>query len=554
MLASTKETWQSSRSFYNLPVIDKLVCVDGAGPSVDIRYGIRKRCFFVSMRLWLLLLVLFSLVACGEDAPGVGPTPTRNTTVTPLVPQESFPRRRPLPCPSLRRRHSPTPTSTPEPPSPVIEVAEQLLTDDGRLLVQRVTTLAPGWLVVYADDEGRTGEILGYASVDTGENEEIVVELDPFQATPILHILLHRDDGRAGAFEFPGPDSPMRAAGDIVSVDLEVEIDVLVPALTVSDQEVTKSGEVLLDQVTSPGSGWVALYADSAGEPVALLGQTPVHKGENEEVIIHFYWRQATPRMHVILHHDAGEIGLFEPSTTDEPVEFAGELVTAPFNATLPLDVFVINQPVINDEIVIERVVINEPGWIVVYTDLDGVVNLRIGEAYLEAGINTGVVVPIDGDAATEILHLLLHQDDEPYGEFGHPRSDPPLRYEGSLQRFSLRTDAGNYVITQDQALSSEGTVLVPLVVTDVPTWVIVETDDEGTPGELAGSTWVPAGVNRSVIVAIDPDLITETLHVTLLVDAGVEQELEYPAGRDVPMQRNRVPIRAPFQLLTSAE
>ena len=92
--------------------------------------------------------------------------------------------------------------------------------------------------------------------------------------------------------------------------------------------------------------------------------------------------------------------------------------------------------------------------------------------------------------------------------------------------------------------------IVVPLVVIDTPAWVVVQAEADGVPGAILGQTWVPAGVNRGVLVTIDPGQVTETLYVTLHMDGGELELFEYPDGPDLPLQRNRTPVRAPFRVL----
>ena len=77
-----------------------------------------------------------------------------------------------------------------------------------------------------------------------------------------------------------------------------------------------------------------------------------------------------------------------------------------------------------------------------------------------------------------------------------------------------------------------------------------VRAEADGVPGAILGQTWVPAGVNRGVLVTIDPGQVTETLYVTLHMDGGELELFEYPDGPDLPLQRNRTPVRAPFRVL----
>ena len=43
-------------------------------------------------------------------------------------------------------------------------------------------------------------------------NSNVVVEIDAEAATPILHAMLHVDEGEVGTYEFPGPDVPVTVA------------------------------------------------------------------------------------------------------------------------------------------------------------------------------------------------------------------------------------------------------------------------------------------------------------------------------------------------------
>lgn len=504
-------------------------------------------------RLIYLFAIMALLVACGDDTPapttsatspaGDEPTPAISTPI-----EEASP----IPEATATSRPTATPSPSPAPPAPTVSIADQPLEADGLLIVEQVITLAPGWVVVYADDDGAPGEILGFTPVPTGESNDVSIEIDPYLATPQLHLLLHADEGQPKEFDFPGPDDPFRNDEGPVGTTFAVEIGVFVPGLSVADQDVDMSGQVVIDRAVSDGPGWIAIHTDRAGEPGPVIGQTPLQSGENANVTVSFNWQKATPQLHAVLYMDVGEVGLFEAPDPDRPVVVNGVPIRAAFNVTLPPDVFVINQPVVNDQVVIERVVVNGPAWLTVYTDVDGQPFLLIGQALLEPGVNTGVVVPVDGSAATPILHVVLYEDNEPAGEFNFPGDDQAIRYDGRLQTFSFRTEAGNYLITSDQTLGENDTVLVSLVVTEVPVWVTVQADEASAPGAVLGWTWIPAGVHRGVVVEIDPAQATDTLYVTLVQDAGVAQEFEYPDGPDLPLQRNRAPIIAPFFLLPS--
>lgn len=69
----------------------------------------------------------------------------------------------------------------------------------------------PAWLVIYANDNGRAGDILGKTLLSLGINRDVTVEIDPEKAGDTLIAALHLDAGEAGEFEYPdGPDVPLQ--------------------------------------------------------------------------------------------------------------------------------------------------------------------------------------------------------------------------------------------------------------------------------------------------------------------------------------------------------
>lgn len=145
----------------------------------------------------------------------------------------------------------------------------------------------------------------------------------------------------------------------------------------------------------------------------------------------------------------------------------------------------------------------------------------------------------------------MLHQDLEDIGEFGFPRTDPAVLYQDRLPNpFSIRTDAGNFLITRDQELSADNTITVPLVVVDENAWVVIRTGELEEEGEIAGMVSLSTGFHQEVIVEVNPDLVSPTMVVILHLDSGQLEEFEYPEGVDIPMQRNRNVIQAPILIL----
>lgn len=497
-----------------------------------------------------LILLVLGLAACAREGEAV-PTATRPATAAAS------------PVATRTPRPTATATLTPEPTPvvPAIAVSNQPLADDGRVTIDRVTVTEPGWLVLHAEREGQVAEVLSFTAVDTGANDNIVVTVDPHQVTPSLVAMLHTDAGEPGEFEFPGPDEPLQWDATVVMTSFDLDFQLVMPALTIADQVVGEDGLIRAESATVSKPAWLLIFAEENGAAGPLLGSTHLEEGVNEELVIPIPWRQATPRLFAALHEDSGRPDRLDYPDEDLPMLAAGEPVVVPFQVTLPLDILVLDQPVLADEpgsagkIVVERVISNGPGWLVVYQDEGGVPGLIIGSAPLDDGLNERVTVEVPALAVTPQLHIRLHRDTEPGDEFDFPAADPPATNAGQMPPpFTFRTNGGNYLITRDQPLSRENDepviVTIPFVVTDTPAWVVIYAFAGGQRGDILGVTLVPPGINREVLVELSAAAVGDTLHAVLHLDAGTAEQFDFPGGPDIPLQRNRALIYAPFTLV----
>lgn len=105
---------------------------------------------------------------------------------------------------------------------PAVRVDDQEVVN-GVVTVGRVTSDGPGWIVIYADADGAPGAVIGYAPVQEGENDRVVVEANADAVTPVLHAMLHIDAGAVGTFEYPGADAPAQVEGAVVSASFSSE-------------------------------------------------------------------------------------------------------------------------------------------------------------------------------------------------------------------------------------------------------------------------------------------------------------------------------------------
>ena len=133
-----------------------------------------------------------------EAAVNVTPTPTVN--VTPGV------------------NVTPTPTVNVTPGAnvtPAVNVSDQPIVN-ATVIVDNATINRTGWADIHADLNGTPGAIIGYSPIVEGVNENVTVEIEVENATPVLYAMLHVDEGEPGVHEFPGPDMPVLLNGSPV--------------------------------------------------------------------------------------------------------------------------------------------------------------------------------------------------------------------------------------------------------------------------------------------------------------------------------------------------
>ncbi|VAW40279.1 hypothetical protein MNBD_CHLOROFLEXI01-4837 [hydrothermal vent metagenome] len=495
----------------------------------------------------LLLFLILTVAACSKNEIA---TPT---AVLPLETETAV--SNPTAIPSSTPVPTATSTPIPTPAVPMIDVADQPLTDDGELQIGSVIAPEDGWLVLYAMADGELGDVLAFTAVSTGLNPNITVTIDPQQATPTLAALLHQDLGERGEFEFPdGPDEPLEWESARIATTFALDFQLSEPLIEVSAQAIGEDGLLQIDSILLPEDGWLAIHAEEDGRLTEPLGVVPLTAGLHENVLVAIPWREGTPTLVAILYVDNGRSLHFDYQAEDVPMQVNGESLTVAFAASYPPDIFVLDQPLVDGTFEVERVISNGPGWLVAYFDDDGEPGLIIGSAPLADGLNEQIKVEVLQTAVTPILHLRLHEDNVPGDDFDFPRVDQPVFYEERLPNtVTFSTTQGNYLIVEDQLLSDSGSasavLSINLVVVDVPVWVAIEADDNGKRGDILGFTAVSPGINRNIAISIDPALATETVYVTLYLNADEPNEFD-PTNADVPLQRNRSPITVPFFLL----
>lgn len=495
-----------------------------------------------------VLLFLLLLVACGEEEPvptatAAVPILTLPPTATPTeVPPTATPEPTDVPPTA-------TPTETPEPIRPKIEASAQTVTEDGLIIIDHVTATEAGWLVLFGNDN----EVHGTVALSEGMHSEIEMSVEPIRLDENAQFVLF-SGGTDAPFDL-ALYTPVSMDGETVSADVQITLDITEPTVQASDQEVLEDGVIVLDGFVAREDGWLAVYNDADGDLGERVGLSYVRAGVASDYPIELLWRVATPTLHIVLHEDQGEIGRFDPA--DPIVTFRNDPVQATISARYPVNISILDQPVLDGKLIIDRVVTYEPTWVVVYfaNDNDTPGNI-IGSGLFEPGIHENVAVEILSRSVTDILFVQLHIDNNDMGDFEYPLFDPPIQYLNQPRFFEVAANPGNYVVSMDQSLRIDGGrayVTVPLAVGDIPMWVVIRahnTDLAHDLGEVIGYEFVPVGINRDIEIEVDAEKVTSILHAGLHIDRDGLEIFEFPDGRDFELQRRQAPIEAPFFLL----
>ncbi len=313
-------------------------------------------------------------------------------------------------------------------------------------------------------------------------------------------------------------------------------------AVTVADQSLGEGDSVTIAEVVSDVPGWIVIHTQADGGPGPIIGFAPVAAGENSQVVVTIDAAAATETLYAMLHIDAGVTGEYEFPGPDAPaMDAAGNVVTPPFQL-LATGVAVENSVTVSDQmlgadgtVMIDEVVSNGPGWLVIHIQADGGPGPIIGFAPVKDGLNSAVPVEIDAGMATETLYAMLHIDAGVTGEYEFPGPDAPATdAAGNVVTPPFTLSGVNQVWVSDQALSADNSVTIDLVYSEGSGWLVIHAEANGGPGPVLGQTQVVPGWNAAVVVAVDPAGVTDTLYAMLHIDAGTAGVYEFP-GEDGP-------------------
>ncbi|MBE63318.1 MAG: hypothetical protein CMB89_13245 [Flammeovirgaceae bacterium] len=213
--------------------------------------------------------------------------------------------------------------------------ANDQVTSQDKIIVESITVGQPSWVVIHRDNGAGSfvapGIISEPVALDAGTTADVEISLADGEGLTdgeTLWIMIHNDNGTIGSYEFDGAngfDAPISFSS----------IDIMTPSVTASDQSVSASNTITVDEVVSGVDGWIVIHADNgSGSPGDVIGQTMVMAGTNTNVVVDLGDASVTsgaklfPMLHIESPAD-GEYGF--PDNGDGPEIFNGEVIVVSF-------------------------------------------------------------------------------------------------------------------------------------------------------------------------------------------------------------------------------
>lgn len=444
--------------------------------------------------------------------------------------------------------------------TPSITAKDQTLDPAHQLKLVEVVALVDSFVIIREDAGGTPGALIGKVALPSGTHQDITVDLDrDGREGEMLFAIMHRDTGMAEVFEFdtdPTVDVPITDdGGDVVKATFTVHVDgsSILPELIAEAQTANPANQVSITRVMSPGPGFVVIHEDMNGTPSAVIGKIAVPVGDSTDLMVTLD-RDAIDQevLHAMLHTDDGVVGTYEfdgLSGIDDPViDAEGEVVVRPFVVTVvpvaDISVTVQDQSIdVLNRVVVEQVVSNALGFIVIHEDDAGGFGPAIGHAAVSGGSNPDVEVTLDRAVRTgERLYAMLHVDDGTLGTYefdGNNGLDAPAsNLAGEIVAPPFTVSFEPRVLVQDQPVDPLDEVVISQARLDGPGWLVVHADNAG-PAEVLGQSPLQHGDNDDVRVALSRAVISgETLYAMLHTDDGIIGTYEFDGsnGLDGPI------------------
>ncbi len=307
------------------------------------------------------------------------------------------------------------------------------VTTGHEIVVAHAKLQAPGYVVVYSDQDGTPQEELGASTLLTkGQHTGIIVPLNETipNGTDRLHAVLHRDNGD-GTWQGSAWDPVVQRDGTLLNAPFPVERGADPVTLAVGDQIMAPPGLMVI-RAWVPDASLVTVHRDangSPGEEVARHGTLAAGRYEGIPVDVprkDLPTNEEVPLWLVLRHED-------ETPWTAQDLPIQERFTLATHQADVDADL----QAGTGRLVPLHKVVADSPTWVVVHPgtpdDLPDVTKV-LGRTHVDRGVHEDLEIPLDRRLAPgERVFVVLHEDAPHDGEYTFPDGDAPLSRQGTV-------------------------------------------------------------------------------------------------------------------------
>ncbi len=261
-----------------------------------------------------------------------------------------------------------------------------------------------------------------------------------------------------------------------------------------------------------------------------------------------------------------------EPAATSTAdAGMGGMVMVTPSSGNIPM-VKVSDQPLNNGMIKVDEVVSDGPGWVVIYTiNTNGQPDEPVGHAPVKDGDNKNVMVQIDPSKVGGQLYAMLHLDRGAVCTFEFPGPDVPVMMgvqmivgkftitgpaasstnDSTEPKLPQKTTQTPAIIVANQPIVNNE-IILPEVISVGEEWVVIHKQNgDGSMGPMAGFAPVHDGVNKNVVVPLDPSLTSSVMYAMLHQNNAKKSFPDFP-GRDGPVMVNGQMVAPTFEITTA--
>ncbi len=341
-------------------------------------------------------------------------------------------------------------------------------------------------------------------------------------------------------------------------------------SMTIEDQDLDEPDRFSVAEVYAEGEAFIVIFEDEDGAPGEQVGLLAIEAGDHSdrEVLLDRDVDGEEP-FHAALYLDTSPLGVFDKDDSLIARDESGNRVRAQFTLNYvapPTPLIAASDQMADpaDEVVVDEVLSNGEGWIVVHEDDDGSHGAAIGLARVADGTHSDVTVTLDRDAVDgETLHAMLHINQEPVDEYTDQDIPVMVDDEVVVASFTVSVEEEEpveplvtaSVEANDQSVSTEEANRVSIAsasIEEADGWIVIHADDAGAPGEVLGVQFIEEGSHQGVEVFLDADLTNDALlHAMIHEDDPADGDYTFDGsnGEDLPvLDEDDNPVMATFQ------